>query len=515
LHLAQGSPAQLLRVFDDLRDLIDEPRIDRRSGSHPVNGVPFEESALDSEEPVLGRRAEVVEDGAGSGAFGGYEASEASGMSEAPPDGAAPGDPYVRTLDLETPPRLPQRLLEGPADRHDLAHRLHGRREGRVGLGELLEREPRDLHHDVVEGRLEGGRRPRRDVVRDLVKPVPNGEQRGDLGDREPGGLGGEGGRPRHARVHLDQHLAPVAGVDRELDVRAAGLHADRPDAGECLVAHRLVLAIAQGLLWRDGDRITGMHAHRVDVLDRTDDDGVVRAVAHHLELELLPPCDRLLDEDLVRRARVEAPGRERAQLVVLVREARSATAEHERGPDDHRVARLLRDCERLVDGVGDPGPRNRQPGIDHRLLEAAAILGAMDRLEARPEQPHAVPRQGARLGERDGDVQRGLAAQRRQESVGPFTLDHTFDGFGRERLDVRGIGELRIRHDRGRVGVHERDTVPLGAQHLARLRSRIVELARLADHDRAGSDHEDPFDVGARRHQPGPPIRARNSSKR
>jgi hypothetical protein len=39
----------------------------------------------------------------------------------------------------------------------------------------------------------------------------------------------------------------------------------------------------------RDGDRVAGVHAHRVEVLDGADDDAVVLVVAHDLHLEFLP----------------------------------------------------------------------------------------------------------------------------------------------------------------------------------------------------------------------------------
>src|SRR5437899_9461155 len=43
----------------------------------------------------------------------------------------------------------------------------------------------------------------------------------------------------------------------------------------------------------------TGVHAHRVEVLDGADDHDVVVLVAHQLQLVLLPPQDRLLQEHL------------------------------------------------------------------------------------------------------------------------------------------------------------------------------------------------------------------------
>ena len=45
-----------------------------------------------------------------------------------------------------------------------------------VGALELLEREARNLHHAVVDGRLEACRRGLRDIVDDLIKRVSDGK---------------------------------------------------------------------------------------------------------------------------------------------------------------------------------------------------------------------------------------------------------------------------------------------------------------------------------------------------
>ena len=60
-----------------------------------------------------------------------------------------------RGLVLQRAQRLLQRLGEVAPDRHRLADRLHVGGQRRVGAGELLEREPRHLDHDVVQRRLE------------------------------------------------------------------------------------------------------------------------------------------------------------------------------------------------------------------------------------------------------------------------------------------------------------------------------------------------------------------------
>ena len=57
-------------------------------------------------------------------------------------------------------------------------------------VGELLEREARHFHHDVVQHRFERGRGRLGDVVRQLVQPVADG----DLGADPRDGKSGVGG---------------------------------------------------------------------------------------------------------------------------------------------------------------------------------------------------------------------------------------------------------------------------------------------------------------------------------
>ena len=103
---------------------------------------------------------------------------------------------------------------------------------------------------------------------------------------------------------------------------------------------------------------------------------------------------------------------------------------------------------------------------------------------------------------QRDRAVERGLAAERGQQRVGALLRDHLLDELGRDRLDVRRVGELGVGHDRRRVGVDQDDPEALVLEHPAGLGPGVVELAGLADDDRAGADHQDARDVVALRHQ-------------
>ena len=93
---------------------------------------------------------------------------------------------------LERTQRLLERFLEGAADRHRLADRLHLGGKARIGRRELLEGEARALHDHVVEHRLEAGWRRLGNVVRHFIERVANGELRTDARNRKAGRLGGE-----------------------------------------------------------------------------------------------------------------------------------------------------------------------------------------------------------------------------------------------------------------------------------------------------------------------------------
>ncbi len=125
------------------------------------------------------------------------------------------------------------------------------------------------------------------------------------------------------------------------------------------------------------------------------------------------------------------------------------------------------------------------------QVAEALPVLGHLDGLERRAQQPHAGPLEDAGACQRDGEVERRLAAQAGQDAVGPLALDDALHRFDRQRLEVDDVRDARVGHDRGRVGVEQDRPDALLAQRPAGLRAGIVELGRLADDDRAGADDE------------------------
>ena len=252
------------------------------------------------------------------------------------------------------------------------------------------------------------------------------------------------------------------------------------------------------------------MHTHRVEVLDRAHHDHVVVTVTHQLELEFLPAVDGFLDQHVGRRGCGEAVTGHPVDVFGGVGHARAEPTHGERRANHNRQAEFGDGFANLVHGETHPGTGGFATHLGDDVLEPLTVLAALDRFEVGADQFDAVPVEDAVLVQRDGRIQRRLPAeggQQRVDLVAPLRLlrDHPLDEGRGDRFDVRVVGELRVGHDRRRVGVDEADLQPVGAQHPAGLRARIVELTGLSDDDRPGADHQHVVQVGTPRHLASP----------
>ena len=144
---------------------------------------------------------------------------------------------------------------------------------------------------------------------------------------------------------------------------------------------------------------------------------------------------------------------------------------------------------------------RRRQADAFHGLAEELAVFRLVDGVRGGADHLDVEFFQHAHLAQAQRAVQRGLSAHRRKQRIGALAFDDLGNDLRRDRLNVCRVGEIGIGHDRRRVRVHQDDPVALFLKRLARLRARVVELAGLADDDRARADDQDRFDVGSLGH--------------
>ena len=323
---------------------------------------------------------------------------------------------------FEGPDRLLEGLLVGLPDAHHLADGPHLRAELVLRPPELLERPARELDHDVVAGRrvlLQRAVTP----VRDLVERKSPRELRRDVRDRKAGRLRGQGRGARGPRVDLDDHHSTGLGIVGELDVRPAD-HLDRLDHVVRVLLQPLLQPPVDRQHRRGAERIAGVNAHRVDVLDEADRDHLVLGVAYDLELQLLPADDSLFDQELADQAGAQTAERDGAEILHVVDDPASRAAHRVGGPDHDRIADPRRDLLRFLYGVGELAPRHVDAKARHCGLEGLAVLAALDGVDVDADHLHAEALEHPRAGQLRAEVETGLAAQVGQERIRPLFRD-------------------------------------------------------------------------------------------
>ena len=158
-------------LFNDKADVLEEPGVDRGKFVDVFNRKPGEESVSDEENPLRAGDSEFLADG--------FEVRREILAVRAKAEAA-----YLQGAE-----RFLKGFLEGAANGHRLADAFHLRGQRGVGLREFLESEARDFCDDIVDRRLEAGRRLAGDVVAEFVERVADGELGGDFRNRKSGGL--------------------------------------------------------------------------------------------------------------------------------------------------------------------------------------------------------------------------------------------------------------------------------------------------------------------------------------
>ena len=148
---------------------------------------------------------------------------------------------------LEALTSLLDGFSETATDGHHFPDGFHLQSEGVIGTFELIEIPARHLHDDVVECRFKVCRGCLGDLVLQFIEGKAEGQFRSDLGDRIPGGLGGECGGAAYAGIDLDGNDLFRFRIEGELHITATGEVAEVAHHADGRIAHELKCSVAQG----------------------------------------------------------------------------------------------------------------------------------------------------------------------------------------------------------------------------------------------------------------------------
>ena len=87
-----------------------------------------------------------------------------------------------------------------------------------------------------------------------------------------------------------------------------------------------------------------------------------------------------------------------------------------------------------------------RSPHDSTAALKSSRSSARCDHVDVRADQLDPELVEHARLVQLAREVERGLAAHRRQQRVGPLAAQHVGDALEVERLEVGAVGEARGR---------------------------------------------------------------------
>ena len=383
-----------------------------------------------------------------------------------------------------------ERFLEVFTDAHHFADGAHLRPELVFDAAEFFERPTRELDDDVIAVRLvifERSAAP----VRHFVQRHPGRQLRRNERDRETGRLRRERRRTARARVDFDNNDAVGNRIVRELNVRAAD-DADLFDDAVRVTFEAFLQLLANRQHRRGAEGVAGVNAHRVDVFDKADGNQFIVRVADDFDFQFFPTGDRFFDQNFRNHRSGQTASDDGAEFFRIVRDPAAGAAHRVRRTHDARISELGDDRFGFFHRASDFAARGFDPEFRHRVFKFETVFAAFDGVELNADDANAVFFEDAGFIEFHRQVQRRLAAEVREKRVRAFLLDNPFDGRNGQRFDIRRVGHHGVGHNRRGVGVDQHDLITEFAQGLARLSSRVVELARLTDDDGAGTDNED-----------------------
>ena len=354
---------------------------------------------------------------------------------------------------------------------------------------ELAEVPARYLAHHVVQRGLEEGRGGLGHGVLQVEQSVAQAQLGGHKCQRIAGSFRRQSRRAAKAGIDLDDAVVLGLRVVGILHVTLAH-DADVADDADGQLAQLVVVGVRERLAGGDDDGLACVDAQRVEVLHVADGDAVVEAVAHHLVLHFLPAAEALLDEHLGREG--EGFLHQHVQLFLVVAEARTQSAQRIGGADDDGIAQRGGGAAGVFGVLHGLALDGFHVDFVQFLNEEFAVFGVDDGLHGGTQHLDAVPLEHAFLVEGHTTVQRRLPAEGQHDAVRPLLLNDLLDEVRGDGQEVNLVGHaLRGLHG-GDVGVDEDGLDALFLEGLECLRTGVVELAGLADLQRARTEQQD-----------------------
>ena len=243
-------------------------------------------------------------------------------------------------------------------------------------------------------------------------------------------------------------------------------------------------------------DGVTGVHTDGIHILHPADGDGLVVGVTHDFKFDLLVTFDALFNQHLVNGRKPEGIDADLHKFFLIVCKSASRSAESKSRTQYNGIADFFSSPLCVLQVIGNlRGDDRLADGLAH-FLKKLTVFGPLNALAAGAQKLNPAFAQNTFPLKLHCKVQSCLPADAGDNGIRPFIAQNFGYIVKCQRLHVNLIGNRGIRHDGSGIGVDQHNLVALFFERQAGLRARIVELRRLADHNRAGPDDQHFFNV-------------------
>ena len=157
------------------------------------------------------------------------------------------------------------------------------------------------------------------------------------------------------------------------------------------------------------------MHAHRINIFDKTDGDHVVVLVPDNFQLKFFPAEYRLFHQNLADKTGLEASCTDFFQFFFIMDKAAACSAHCVSRAENNRITKLFSNPQSFFNTVGNLASGHLNSEALHRILEFDAVLSALNRIYLNTDDLYTVFIQHAVFCKLRTKIKTGLSAQIRQ----------------------------------------------------------------------------------------------------
>ena len=150
---------------------------------------------------------------------------------------------------------------------------------------------------------------------------------------------------------------------------------------------------------------------------------------------------------------------------------------------------------ECLIDRRDDRAVDDRLSNAIQEISKQRAVFCLLDGGKRRAQQANAVSFEDPAIRDLNRQVESRLTSQGRKQPVGAFPLDNSLHDIRCQWLQIDGVRDAFIGHDRGWVGVDQDGAHPLFTEGTAGLGAGVVKLSRLSNDDRPRTENQNALD--------------------